>query len=342
MSDVFLLGAGFSKAISADMPLLSDLSTQIKERLRESGTDLPSPLPTLGDNLELWLSYLSQPHPWLGESKNLKNQAMALDITNAVRETLNEQEHLAIQKECPTWLKELTRYWHKNKSGVITLNYDTLVERAAATIETGGKSTLTAGQLYPVPFTLASRRDGNPFSNDEVETFTLFKLHGSINWFYSGAADSTGETIYYTSTYSWERDDSRELPQQEAVSDKVPLIVPPTTEKVRFFQHESLKRIWTRALDSISQATRLFVLGYSLPMTDLAIRLFLNEVGIACPKKELYVVNRDCKIVDGYKELLGRTFEVNKKYVGENAVKRLVNEEFGKSVIMGGGIGGRE
>ena len=67
MSDVFLLGAGFTKAISVEMPLLGELSSQIKE----SEIDLPSPLSTLGDNLELWLSHLSRPHPWLRESSNL-------------------------------------------------------------------------------------------------------------------------------------------------------------------------------------------------------------------------------------------------------------------------------
>ena len=30
MSDVFLLGAGFSKAVSDDMPLLQELSSQIR------------------------------------------------------------------------------------------------------------------------------------------------------------------------------------------------------------------------------------------------------------------------------------------------------------------------
>ena len=58
MGDVFFLGAGFSKAISDEMPLLKELSTTI----RQSGIDLPSPLPLLNDNLELWLSYLRTPN----------------------------------------------------------------------------------------------------------------------------------------------------------------------------------------------------------------------------------------------------------------------------------------
>ena len=205
MVDVFLLGAGFSKAISSEMPLLSELSLQIKERAR----DLPSPLSSLGNNLELWLSYLSQPHPWLGQSSNLRNQAAGLDITEFLRGILNEKEQVAIQQECPRWLQLLTQYWNTQKTNVISFNYDTLVERAAALIKTSDKSYLSAGQLYPVQLTLSSRRDAMVFGDGVVDTFTLFKLHGSINWFYSGAADSTGETIYYTSVDQWGKTDQR-------------------------------------------------------------------------------------------------------------------------------------
>ena len=97
MSDVYLLGAGFSKAISDEMPLLSELSGQIKTR----GLDFQAPLTTLGDNLEVWLSYLSQPHPWLRESVNLKNQAMALEITEQIKDVLNQKEQMAVQERLP-------------------------------------------------------------------------------------------------------------------------------------------------------------------------------------------------------------------------------------------------
>ena len=90
MGDVFLLGAGFSKAVSDDMPLLQELSSQIRGRL----SDLPESLSTLGDNIEIWLSYLSQPHPWLRESENLRNRALALEITEEIEKVLDEKEHL--------------------------------------------------------------------------------------------------------------------------------------------------------------------------------------------------------------------------------------------------------
>ena len=326
MGDVYLLGAGFSKAISDEMPLLSELSGQIKAR----GLDLPSHLTTLGDNLEVWLSYLSQPHPWLRESMNLKNQAMALEISELIKEVLDEKERLAIGKDCPSWLQKLTKAWHETKAGVISLNYDTLVERAAAMISTGENEHLSADQLYPVQLTISTRRDAMVFGSSEVDTFTLFKLHGSTNWYYSGAAESTGEVIYYTGCSPWGADPSMEQREKKAVSDKVPLIVPPTTEKVRFFQHESLKRTWTRAVMSLYEAKTIFVMGYSLPMTDLAVRLFLHEGGQGSEtKKDLYIVNPDCRVADRYRELLGQAYDIKDDYLDNDAVERFIDDRFG-------------
>ena len=114
------------------------------------------------------------------------------------------------------------------------------------------------------------------------------------------------------------------------MSDKVPLIVPPTTEKVRFFQHESLKRVWTRAVMSISEAQTIFVIGYSLPMTDLAVRLFLHEGSRGNDgKKDLYIVNPDSHVVDRYRELLGEAYLIKDDYVGDYSIERLIDERVG-------------
>ena len=322
MGDVFLLGAGFSKAVSDDMPLLQELSSQIRDRL----PDLPESLSTLGDNIEIWLSYLSQPHPWLRESENLRNRALALEITEEIKKVLDEKEQLVIQDECPSWLLTLTQHWHKNQVGVISLNYDTLVERAA--IERIDK--IKVEHLYPVRLELSTKRGGEQAAilgpMRPVDTFTLFKLHGLTNWYYSGASESTGEVIYYSAIEGWDTS-SKESDSKLAVRDKVPLIVPPTTEKVGFFQHESLKRIWTQALSSLRAATRLFIIGYSLPMTDLAVRLFLHDGALVSDcKKELYIVNRDSNIVDHYTELLGNAFEIRDEFVGNQAIERFVEK----------------
>ena len=320
MGEVFLLGAGFSKAVSNHMPLLSELSGEVKQR----GPNFLTPsLATLGDNLEIWLSYLSQPQPWLRESENLRNRATALDVTETVKEVLDEKELLTIKDAPPPWLERLTKTWHETNRAVISLNYDTLVERSARTLG------VPVDRLYPVPLTQALRRDASVSGSSPAETFTLFKLHGSTNWYYSGSADFAGEVIYYTRVSRWgdrdERTQRLEEAEKQSVGDKVPLIVPPTTEKGAFFQHESLRGTWARAAESLAQASTVVVIGYSLPATDLSLRLFLHQ-GRKTAAKELYIVNTDHRVVDRYRDLLGQAYVLNHDFVGKNAIQRYIDE----------------
>ena len=60
-------------------------------------------------------------------------------------------------------------------------------------------------------------------------------------------------------------------------------------------------------------------------MTDLAVRLFLHD-GARDGKKELYVVNLDCSIVDRYTELLGNAFDIKDEFVGDNAIEKFVKK----------------
>ena len=86
MRDVFILGAGFSKAVNPSMPLLKELSAKVRV---QCGEPLPPPLSELGDNIELWMTYLSQSQPWLKEYHNLKNRALFLRMTEIIGEILN-------------------------------------------------------------------------------------------------------------------------------------------------------------------------------------------------------------------------------------------------------------
>ena len=316
-----MLGAGFSKQISKEMPLLTELSALIRDR----GVSLPSGLATLGDNLEIWLSHLSQSYPWLSESQNLRNQALALEIAEVVGEILEEKELLVVKEDCPAWLHALTKTWHIAQDAVISFNYDILIERASEMIEIGPDSHATADQLYPVRLTRSTRRDAMVFGSNHINSFTLFKLHGSINWYYSRSFDSTGEVIYYTGVNRWGETSDRAQREKSAVDDKVPFIVPPVSEKVRFFQHESLKRIWSRASVALKEADNLYVLGYSLPQTDLAVRLFLHESsGVTTKMKKLVIVNNDSNIADRYKELLGSAYSIDDQFIGTQSIEKFV------------------
>jgi hypothetical protein len=151
-------------------------------------------------------------------------------------------------------------------------------------------------------------------SAGERSSFKLFKLHGSVNWFYSGATSYQGELLYDSPVTEWGKPiGDIELQARRASSDKVPLIVPPTTEKVAYFQHETIRQIWLRASAALQSADRVFCIGYSLPTTDLGVRFFLLH-GKPNVKVPLFIVNKDPNSVGHYASLLGASYEIDGKY----------------------------
>jgi hypothetical protein len=78
--DVFVLGAGFSRAIHQGMPLMRELSEVLADQFRQAFGEMDWRLPLLRDNVEVALSLLSEDQPWLSESENLRNRALFIEI----------------------------------------------------------------------------------------------------------------------------------------------------------------------------------------------------------------------------------------------------------------------
>ena len=71
-SYVFVLGAGFSKAINSAMPVLEELGKEVVGRL---GDDIPYVPPGLDPkDFENWLSYLAEDQPWLLPEEQFRKQ----------------------------------------------------------------------------------------------------------------------------------------------------------------------------------------------------------------------------------------------------------------------------
>lgn len=311
MSEVFILGAGFSKAIHKSMPLLKDLSKAVRNRLECEDIRIPNILLD-NDNIELWLTYLSQPQPWLKEYENLENRALFLRISSLLGDVLADSTACVVQDGVPDWLERLVNWWNERRSPVITFNYDTLIERAAA------KLGIATGKVYPLPM-MDMNRMAVPGDFPSPENFKLYKLHGSANWFYSGASSFQGETIASLPATEWGESPQDIAEQvQEGLSDKVPLIVPPTTEKGGYFQHETIRQTWRYASEALKSAERVYCVGYSLPLTDLGIQFFLQN---SKPegKVDLVILNRTetCRVEEEkcrYERMLGESYDINVDY----------------------------
>lgn len=187
----------------------------------------------------------------------------------------------------------------KQTVSVITFNYDLAVDYALFV------------ERIPFSYHLAEGRHSD---------VPLLKLHGSLNW---GVRKSDGKIV------PWELAEYMNVVSQIFVrsSAQVPLltgarmkdregttggfevepvIVPPTWNKA---SHSSqISMVWARAATELSEAENIFVIGYSLPETDLFFRHLyaLGSVG-SNPLKRFWVMNPDNsgKTQERFEGLLG-------------------------------------
>ena len=305
MSDLFILGAGFSKAISDSMPTMAELSSAILENREKVGLPMAE-LARLDNNIERWMTYLSQSQPWLKTLENARNKAFAGQLREQIKEIIDDRTTSAARSDSPDWLKCLIRAWHERRATVITLNYDTLIERASRELPIVDKiRRILAGEMYPPYFAnIQSRSGAAVWGKETTDTFLYLKLHGSTNWYYSGRDEFYGETIFYSDVPSLGSDDLAEEKALSALSrDKEALIIPPVTEKTTYFNNETVKGLWHEARVALSKATRVFVIGYSLPISDLGMEFFLRN-NQPKPQTPVYVIDTCAAVAKRYKCVL--------------------------------------
>jgi hypothetical protein len=135
------------------------------------------------------------------------------------------------------------------ENSVISLNYDLEVEAALDTL----------GLRASYGFSTKKLTNKAPYISADAP-LRLLKLHGSLNWVRPGYR---GGRLTAHPNY-----DHRE---------GAPVLIPPTWRKDFPAQ---LAEVWDTAVRVLREATRIIVLGFSLPPTDLHIR-YLLAAGLA-------------------------------------------------------------
>lgn len=143
----------------------------------------------------------------------------------------------------------------KRESGkniLITLNYDVVVEEALRKLD------------IPISYQLSGRGvkfdPGAGIDEPAANALQVLKLHGSVNW----AQESDGSLLVCR---DYERVRTLKL---------APLLVPPTWQKNAA---EALLRVWDGAVRAIAQATRIVLIGFSIPPADQHFK-YLLSVGL--------------------------------------------------------------
>ncbi len=144
---------------------------------------------------------------------------------------------------------------------------------------------------------------GGNYSRSWGGGLVLLKPHGSVNWYSKTSAFGKPEISF--GSY---------------LEDLPPLIVPPVADKQ--FLLPLLKRIWISVYKSVSDATELYILGYSLPREDQFTRFVLRRAvrnnlrNVRDGKKKdlkATVVNPNSEVKKTFQLLFGSRFRFRKQ-----------------------------
>jgi hypothetical protein len=177
----------------------------------------------------------------------------------------------------------------ERRNTFITLNYDTVIEDAL--------SALNIPYSYALwPHTVTYHWSASCVQERQrADAVNVLKLHGSVNW---GMFDRYSNMTVYGNYERLLRDTMRQ---------KV-VLVPPTWHKGWDLEHP-VSAVWEAAVEAIRTATRLVIVGYSVPLTDLHFKYLLaagfQENGSL---REIFFVNPDLKDKARKKEIEDRLF----------------------------------
>lgn len=286
---VYVLGAGFSRAISEMMPLTDELGDALLRRVELNSSD--------GQEMsfEERLTVLSTPLPFLQGYENTVRRADAEKITAGIADVLDSRVAAVTRAAPPLWLLQLVALWHAEQAIVLTFNYDTLVESAFGALGavrsdyTNGLSYELDGKqiVYPAP-----RSGGGSGVNDiaaaDDSSFQLLKLHGSLSWYWSSGDGSTVVQDRTVPTFGQKsRVSSTEV---SGIRTLDRFLIPPVLSKDSYYNVNIAHMLWRTAHEAITNASRVTILGYSLPAGDRITAELLRRTPTGTP---VDIVNRD-------------------------------------------------
>ncbi|MET7394264.1 hypothetical protein ABZS66_12295 [Dactylosporangium sp. NPDC005572] len=330
MNDVFIIGAGFSKAISHHMPVTGDLGDNEAVRRFLQDHDEYRRLKINGvPDLEAILTLMAEDQPWLTASENRHKDGDFIDFVHTVNTTVRDMQVDAIEESRPRldeWLLPLARRWSLDRSTIVTFNYDTMIEKAVtAAHEDHYRSTWVDGSgvlresdlawahsaIYAAPI---PRMDGawlGPELSHPTDLPELIKLHGSLNWYYSGTHSVDGPIRDIGVKPFWQSSlkDRKKAEMKGDAAGKSALIIPPTYGKKQFLVNDTIRGLWEMTGEKLKTADRIFLIGYSIPPGDHMVRSMLvhNTSAATGHKLEVVVVNPDEQVANRVEELFDLT-----------------------------------
>ncbi|MBS6474312.1 MAG: SIR2 family protein [Acetobacter sp.] len=328
---IFFLGAGFSKAIDEDYPLMEGLTQNIgimleKESVAKHYEEIA---PLTKGNVESLLTYLATDFPWKSDVTKFSNHALYAAIIEKISEEFKRliKEYKGINN--PVW-NQFSSFVKKNweDCNFITLNYDILLEQLLLKnfIEKENDKYSIFNGFYRYPIAYIGERDNSAFLGEAKDKVpAILKLHGSANWFWAGMTPS--DVLYYR---MWENDES-----ETALQGLKPYIIPPVMDKNAFYNHIAIHSLWKRAEQLLKDAEEIYIIGFSFPQTDLSVK-YLFQSALRDSTAPIYVINpeQEKTLRINYDKVFGNKSNVIYEYVGKKKKDPNVTERFIKEHLL--------
>ena len=339
---VFFLGAGFSKAIVSTYPTLASLLKEIEPKIGEHEPSLKDyysnriPIEQKG-NIETLLTYLSEDLPFKDDTQATLDLSLYKDIVMLISEKFhnlsaeNYWNSTQINKILISQFIYYLKLKHENIN-FISLNYDLVLERIFwAVFNKENFPNLiqknnfnlpppTLDQFYKYHMLAIKELEGNYNYRSPYNWPGIIKLHGSANWFW--AATTKADPIYFR-VFSENNDFIKRL-----IGGLVPYIVPPVLNKNSFYNHIALKFLWGEAHKLLQNAGEIYIVGFSFPQTDLAVR-FMFQSALRNSSAKIYVVNSATRetLKANYEQAFGKR-DLNYDYTGsEDALQNFIEDK---------------
>lgn len=160
--------------------------------------------------------------------------------------------------------------------------------------------------------------------SSNFEAVKLIKLHGSINWALCSKKDCRRIRVISIKDDIGIRGTSIEVSKKiknlkcpcGGNLSELPLIVPPTWNKTGKY---NIENVWHQAVEEMSDAKNIFVIGYSIPATDLFFQYFmaLGTLDIANLER-FWVFDKDSAIEGKWNKLLGQDIKRKFKFIRDD------------------------
>ena len=291
---VFVTGAGFTRALVPNAPLLVDDFGN--DSLAERVLGLPNASRLLEwerhrhpkgyIDIERLMTRVESlmPYDYAEFSGNAANE-YALLLSELKRSFLDRIRDAGKGVIHQDELATFAAFCGAGQCHCITFNYDDFLDRELAKTPYWNPR---AGYGFHCPSsvnTLAQLDEGIPGAG-----MLLLKLHGSVNWRPKlGHADPPPlDAITHHDDWS----DVGSMFQHVADHlEAKPVMVPPVLSKSSLVEQPVLRLVWSQAFKVLQSAHEVCFLGYSFPITDMAARTLFSEALRDLPREDIHIVN---------------------------------------------------